>query len=367
MNIKTNIYKVLPKVNRYLKISVGALAVVSFFMLPSCSGNDSLLNEEEESEQGSSNVTMDMKAVRPAIMDNSMLYVFDNGNNFVEKKLNVKRENDLLKMSMPVNTVTNPKWNFALLSCDIPLLEGTTGETDKIIRPNFGQSMFQAKMWTTGTIPPANIYMAQTPEEFRFDTIANVVIEKDKLTKANAVLNRNVAKIQIILKNWEGFDNISGSSNPFAYAELYDVPNTLNWAGRLFSTTNNIHSPVVSDKPMHVGFNFKTVNSKVVADTINFIVPADRGNLYNPADTTKHKIKLKLSMPITVNGTQQGYHGKTVDNQGKPIFYIPHVPKANGIIQVIVNKFTGEPDTNLDIKVSVKPWLTANDQNETFE
>jgi hypothetical protein len=53
------------------------------------------------------------------------------------------------------------------------------------------------------------------------------------------------------------------------------------------------------------------------------------------------------------------YYGKT------PI-EIPFVPKINRIVQVVL-KFRGEPDTELDVKVTVKDWEDFIDQEITFD
>lgn len=341
--------------SRLAKTSVAVFTVFSFMMFSSCGNDDSQLIEEDEDEI-TSNVVMDMKSVPTNIMNNALLYRFDGTANksFIEKQLNITKTGDKMTMSMPVSTVANP-WNLVLLSCD-------TDISSKIFRPTVTvpeRRMDYAKMWETGLTGTAPTqYMDDTPSELRYAPIPNVVILKNQQNYASATLTRNVAKIQVVIEKFEGFETVT-TTNAHAYAELHGVPNALTWAGRLYPSTT---APQLSSKPMHKPIVFNAGK----ADTLNFVVPADRGNLTNPADTTKHKIKLKLSMPLKNSlGILEDYYGKTADDSGNPILNIPFVPKANGIIQIIVKSFTGEPATELDMSVTVKPWKDV-EQVEDF-
>ncbi len=231
-----------------------------------------------------------------------------------------------------------------------------TDISSKITRPVLkGDAMSTSPMWKTGLIAPENKYLAQTPVQLRYAAIPNTVISENLTTTKTVDLTRNVAKIQLILKEYTGFDNtiVSGVKNEHAYFELLDVPTTLSWDGKYFPSKN---TPEVSNKPMREYIYFKPdllSPPKLKADTVNFIIPAHRGD--NPLDITTHKLRLKVSMPLNGND----YHGN------KPPIEIPHSPKINSIIQVFVT-FRGEPDVQLDIKVKVKDWVTVDEQIDDF-
>lgn len=280
---------------------------------------------------------------------NTNIYMFDAHHLFVEKKLNVTREGNKLSTNVAVGT-----WNIVLLTCDRDISEN-------ISVPLPTSLMSETPMWQTPTTADGN-FLTQTPSELRYGSLPGVVIEKEEETHKSTLLYRNVAKLQVILKNYDGFEKITEANEDMAYAELLGVPTTLAWNGKLYPDKN---SPTVSEKPLRENFTF---DDNGVADTLNFIVPAHRGTnafipdpekilVRNPADTdtTTHKLKLRVSMPL---GNKE-YFGRSKDG-----IEIPYVPKVNSIIQVNVT-FYGK--TSLDIKISVKDWEDWIIQEEEFE
>jgi hypothetical protein len=344
MIMNKNIIISLPFDNRFLlpKVFGTFILFVLLILLQGCGGDaDRIIDEGETSAP---NVTMTLKSgTDPAFMENAAIYVFKGDDKFVEKKLNVAVNGTKLSTYMPVGN-----WNLALLTCN-------TNINGNIILPPYGGNS-NNPMWRTKYTASIEEFLSQTPAELRYAVLPNTVITENNTTNKQAVLNRNVAKIQVILKKYTGFDAVhQGNSNSFAFVDLLDVPTTLNWKGGYYPDKNNPENS--GNKPIREYFNFRYDKSELVADTVNFIVPAHRGaDAFEPVhtDTTTHKLRLRTSMPL--NG--QSYFGKT------PV-EISFVPKINRIIQLVVT-FSGEPETNLDVKVTVKDWKDV-DQSVIFE
>lgn len=327
-----------------------AMAALLFAVLSySCNdGNGINMDDPEESL-----LSLQMRAgeVEQSLVDNTSIYMFDTHNLFVEKKLNVHREGNKLYTNVAVGT-----WNIVLLTCDRDISEN-------ISVPAPTSLMGEVPMWQTPTtITPEGNFLSQTPSELRYGLLPGVEIEKDVVKQISTLLYRNVAKLQVILKTYDGFDEITDANKDMAYAELLEVPTTLAWNGKLYPDGGQ---PVVSQRPLRENFTFKADG---VADTLNFIVPAHRGTdafipdpekilVRNPADTdtTTHKLKLRVSMPL---GNKE-YFGRSAEG-----IEIPYVPKVNCIIQINVT-FYGR--TSLDIKIGVKPWEDWIIQEEEFE
>ncbi len=314
--------------------------VALLFIVAFSSCNDSNSPDETREEAA---VSFQLRAASEDYLNNTSIYRFDTSNKFVEKMLNIQRENNTLSTYTAVGT-----WNLVLLTCNENI-------SDNIIVPS-PKASYTEPMWRT---KDDGNFLSQTPE-LRYVSLPNVAITKDNVTKLSTLLYRNVAKIQVILKKYDGFDKIKEGKNTNAYAELLDVPTTLAWNGNLYPDKTN---PTLSTKPLREKFNFKSG----VADTVNFIVPAHSGDTYivgengsvtlnsNPQDVPTNKLKLRVSMPLGGNP----YFGRS--QQG---LEIEHSPKVNSIIRVNVT-FYGK--TSLDIKVDVKPWENWIIQEETFE
>lgn len=321
---------------------------IAFLLIVALSFSNCDRNSIDPEEPGESTLSFQMRGVGlEQFVPNTDIYMFDAHHLFVEKKLNVSREGNKLYTNVAVGT-----WNIVLLTCDRDISEN-------ISVPIPTSLMAEAPMWQT-PITPDGKFLSQAPAELRYGSLPDVVIKKEEETHENTLLYRNVAKLQVILKSYDGFEKITETNKAMAYAELLGVPTTLAWNGKLHPDKN---SPTISDKPMRENFTF---DDKGVADTLNFIVPAHRGSdafilekgilVRNPAstDTTTHKLKLRVSMPLG----NQPYFGRSADG-----IEIPYVPKVNSIIQVNVT-FYGK--TSLDIKIGVKPWEDWIIQEETF-
>lgn len=310
-------------------------------------------NAVDTEEPSESRLSLQMRSAdAETFIGNTSIYMFDSSGDFEEKKLNVTREGNKLTTNVAVGT-----WNIVLLTCDKDISE-------QILVPNPRSAMGTTSMWRTALTADGN-FLTQTPSELRYGLLPNVVIEPGEVTEKSTQLYRNVAKVQVILKHYEGFDPITEANKDKAYAELIEVSTTLAWNGKLYPDGN---SPDVSEKPMREYFKFNGDKAVVPVDTLNFIVPAHRGDdafitnedgilVHNPAptDTTTHNLKLRVSMPLGGNE----YFGKSANG-----IEIPIVPKVNSIMQVNVT-FYGR--TSLDIKIGVKPWEDWITQEEEFE
>lgn len=337
-NMSLQRFESLFKVRMMITIFLSFALLLSLLFLSGCS-NDNESEDKEKQERSEANLSMNMKSLSTDLIDNSLLYVFKNNNDFVKRQWGLIKTGNKISTSMDVGN-----WKLVLLSCDRDISNDVT--------PPYGANRIGSKMWET-KLKDAN-FLSQAPAELRYAFIDNVNIVADGLESKNATLNRNVGKIQVILEDHTGFSNIVAGENNYAFVELFDVPTTLDWDGKYLPSRDN---PIVSAKPIRENFNFVSKNSKMVADTVNFIVPAHRGtDAFAPihADTTRHKLKLRVSMPLN----NASYYGKT------PI-EISITPKVNRIVQIGL-KFRGEPDTELDVKVTVKDWAGEVEQEQTF-
>ncbi|MBK5719721.1 FimB/Mfa2 family fimbrial subunit [Dysgonomonas sp. Marseille-P4677] len=336
--------------NVILSIKAFSVFVICILLLLFSACDSDKIADVDMDEPSESNVTMVFKAgTNSLFMENTSIYVFTNTDKFVEKKLNVNVTDNKLSTYMPVGT-----WNLALLTCD----ESLAG---KIILPPYAGAS-SCPMWKTGFTDHTEEFLSQAPAELRYDSLLNTVITENMQTRKQATLNRNVAKIQVILKKYTGFDEIDLGKNDFAFVDLLEVPTTLNWRGEYYPNKTNPDNS--GNKPIREYFNFKSKLvggvEELVADTIDYIIPAHRGSdafATHHIDTTTHKLKLQISMPL--KGTS--YFGKT-----RTPIEISYVPKINRIIQLTVT-FRGEPDTYLDVKVGVKDWEDPIKQEVEFE
>ena len=321
-----------------------ALLSALFFAFLSVSCDRNGISTEDEM----SHLSLQMRSANAeTFAANTSLYMFNAYNLFIEKKLNVTHEGNMLYTNVAIGT-----WNIVLLTCDRDIGGNITLPLPRGAREN-------ARMWQTPVTTDGQ-FLSQTPSELRYGFLPNVEIEKDVIKQESTLLYRNVAKVQVILKHYEGFDPITDANKDKSYAELLAVPTSLAWTGKLYP---NGDSPTVSSRPIRKNFSFDTSG---VADTLDFIVPAHRGDdaftiengtlVQNSAavDTTTHKLKLRVSMPL---GNKE-YFGKSKEG-----IEIPIVPKINSIMQVNVT-FYGK--TSLDIKIGVKPWEDWIIQDEEF-
>lgn len=350
MNKNTTISLIVDNVALSVK-AFGTFAMFALLLLLSGCDNDKVTDADTDTDDSPApNVTMTLKAgTDPVFMKNASIYVFTDDDKYVGWKPNVKVNliDNILSTNMPVGT-----WNLALLTCDVSLAGNAIASpyVGRIIPPAVGGNS-NSPMWETGKYTDqAKQFLSQTPAELRFDSIKNAAISEGLVTKKQATLHRNVAKIQVIL-DYSAFDAITPANKNLAYAELLDVPTTLNWRGEYLPDKDHPYNS--GDVPIREYFNFKEkiVDGvmKLVADPVDFIVPAHRGvDAFEAVhqDITAHKLRLRLSMPLN----DQSYFGKS-----DPPITISYVPKINRIIQLNV-KFTGEADTKLDVKVTVKDW-----------
>ena len=345
MNKNTIIYSSIGDATLSAKVYAIFIIFALLILLPGCDSNKIANEEDSDSDLPVSNVTMTLRSgTNSVFLNNALMYVFRDNDQFVEKKLNVKINTDENKLTTYMTVGT---WNLVLLTCNTKI------SGDVILPPYGGNS--SNPMWKTKYTGQTDDFLSQSPAELRYASLPNTVILKNDITNTQATLNRNVAKIQVVLEDYSGFDPIVPGRNNFAFVDLLNVPTTLNWAGGYYPDRDNPNHS--GNKPIREYFNFDT---DLKADTVNFIVPAHRGTDAFEAqhnDTTKHKLRLQVSMPLK----SESYFGKT-----KTPIEISYVPKINRIVRVILN-FRGEPDTDLGVKVTVKEWEDPIDQDVTFE
>lgn len=324
-------------VGKYLKdhkcriqLCISGLCIASLMLFQAC--DDVIEDKDREA-----NVSLDMRAVSVDVMSNISLYAFDDNYKFHHEQLNlIDKSNNVLFTYMDAGP-----WNLVMLGCNTNIYTGNS----KVIPPVYGMPMSSSPMWQT-KLKPGGEFLDETPE-LRYAPIPVVITANQDIHK-NATLNRNVAMVRVILENHDGFDEVNATNSHHAYVDLLDVQTKLFWNGKLSQDPLDI-----SDKPLRKYFVF---NAAQVADVVEFIIPADidavESDKNNPAT---HKLRLKASMPI--NGE---------DFYGDSPFEIPFVPLPNGIIEIYLT-FKGEPNTKLDVKVTVKDWGPYIYQTGTFE
>lgn len=344
--MKINIVINLFAIHSYSCLKICVALALSFSFLQACSNDDEKM-KKADTEEVFSGISMEFKNLSPDLIDNSHLYVFDGSGNYQYEKMNITKTSTKLTTSMPVGT-----WGLVLLSSDMDI-------TNQIILPDlpYDGTMKNSVMWKTPLVASDNEFLSQTPADLRYSFLDNIQITEGVTTNANTIFTRNVAKIEVILDEYSGFDNITSATNPYAYVELMDVPSTLTWEGKYYPSKE---APAIAEKPIREYFQFKKTsdNGKMKADTVVFIIPAHRGTDALdefPKDTTSHKLRLRASMPQK----NESYFGKTP-------FEISFSPKLNQIIQIRL-KFRGAPATDLDVKVNVKPWEDPIDQEVIFD
>lgn len=314
----------------------------------------SCLRESSQGEEQENNVSLNTRAVPPGMMNNAALYVFDNAGTYIGKQFNVTKTGDVISTYMPVAT-----WNIGLITGeDVDI----TADPQFSTPPKSGGNL-QSPMWKTATYTDAAISKELLNEvpEILYVPLRNVTINPNVTTyidENRARLLRNVCKVQFVLRSHEGFDNMVAETKHLnAFIDLLNVPTTISWEGKYLPDRNTpdvakdaSNNPV----PIRKYLNFKNVAGTMRADTVNFIIPAHRAD--GDGGTT-HKLKFQISMPIGGNP----FYGKSVT----PI-NISASPQTNEVIGVAITKFSGEPGTELDIKVTVRDWYGEVNQNVEF-
>lgn len=327
------------------QINKMAMVLCAAILIPVMS---SCLNDLSKGEEPQDNVTFDTRALPVEIMKHATLYVFDENNLYLGKQYNVTKTGDVMSTSMAVG-----KYQLGLISCES---EDITANSQFKVPTPYAGNMQISPMWVTGTYTNSDskTLLSQTPE-LLYVPIRDVVILHNQTTPVDTRLFRNVAQVQFVLQDHDGFDTMfEAQPNKNAFIDLLNVPTTLTWEGKYGRSGGEII--VAKDGssnliPMRENliFNYNKEN-KFVADTVRFIIPAG-------TESNSHKLKFQISMPIA----GQPFYGKS----DTPIEII-HTPKPNTIIRVNILKFRGEPDTNLDIKVTVKDWLGPLKQTNTI-
>ena len=280
-------------------------------------------------KEGKTALKLHMGGAPSAIISNTQVYLFDgpgaSQGQFKYKIPALTYGTDNVSMSVEAGT-----WDFQLVSA-------ATDITGGLISPVRGHRRSDLKMWKT---PEPGTNLTSMPE-LRMAYLAGQQVVAGQMNQASetAVLGRNVAKVEVVLKEAGGLD-----INRPQILKLSKVPNTLNWEGGLYPNGNN---PDVSAKSIVANFTVHNGAGGIQhSDPLEFIIPAHRGVDYlssNPSDTTTHH--LELSVDFTLAG---GTHfTKTVR--------VHRVPRINGILKVNVI-FGGK----LDITADILPWKDVN-------
>lgn len=256
--------------------------------------------------------------------NNSEIYVF-NGQEpkldyYHHKVLNVVRTPEYLKMKMPEG-----KWNAVIVGCNESNIHPL------LMMPEFSAPKAQIPMWVT---QPVNNLLPEVPQ-IRTALVNGLVIKEDRVENAIASLDRNVAKVRVVLKDGVGFK--VGGEHRFL---LKKVPTSLSWDGSLHPNKTN---PTVSTLPMSKAVKLFVASEAghQKSDTIDFIIPAHKS--LNVNDTTTHKIVLGMKLTTI---------GSTIFEKD---VVINTVPKNNKVLLVNLTAKGG-----VEVSVDVADWTTVS-------
>ncbi|MDR2955395.1 MAG: FimB/Mfa2 family fimbrial subunit [Prevotella sp.] len=301
------------------------LMLLLLFLSYSCANEDNGMSEEIVPE----GLQLKFGDVSDNIRNYTDIYVFNGQdpkiNHFNYKVLNVERSGNNLKMDMKVGM-----WNLVLVGCN---------EIDirsKLISPVRYPSIKRDElpMWRT---TPENNILPDVPE-IRTALLDGVEILHNQDKDTQASLDRNVAKVRVVLADGVGFQ--IGAGHTFS---LKNVPTTLAWDGSLYPKD----APETTSYAMTKAVSFSAsedIQGHQKSDTIDFIIPAHRSS--SPEDISTHRITLGVNF-ITAGG----------QNFVRDI-EIQTVPKTNKILLLNLTAKGG-----VEVKVDVKDWVTVYSSN----
>lgn len=312
-------------INRFSKIRYIILIFILAFLYCSCDDSSGWSGESSSSRELL--LSFDAVSRSSAVSDNTDVYVFNSSNLFHHKVLNVVRTSESMTMNMPAGT-----WNLVFVGC----LEQDIRQ--QLISPNTSAERPNLPMWRTtskgdGTFPDA--------PEIRTALIDNLSITANTNQTATASLERNVAKIRVILDDGVGF--AIGSDNTVS---LKEVPTALSWDGSLYPNKDNPAVGSMSDKQITlVSFTDKPGHVKSESP-VEFIIPAHKSK--SSGDVSTHKMKLAVKFKTLSSGT---YFSKIVEVQT--------IPQCNQIVELHLTAKGG-----IEIEVKVAEWeIVRSDYN----
>lgn len=308
----------------HAKVKYAVLAFSLLLSYSSCS-NEEVIADNEIVKNG---IQLRGAGVSENIRQYSELYAFNgqspNLDYFNHMPLNIERTSEYLKMDMLVG-----KWNFVLVGCNEMDIRSL------LKAPQFTFAKSDMPMWVT---QPSGGLLPDVPE-IRTALIDGVTIVKDQSHEATAVLDRNVAKVRLVLKDGVGFK--LGGGHTFS---LINVPTSLSWSGGLYPNKTN---PTTTSSPMTKAATFHESEDQAghqQSDTIDFIIPAHKS--LSVGDISTHKISVGVKL-ITAGGTD---YINEVE--------IPIVPQDNKILEISLIAKGG-----IEVKVDVKDWATVYSTN----
>lgn len=308
----------------YIDVKYAILIVGILLGCSSCS-NEEIVSDNEIVKNG---IRLRFAGVSENIRQYTEVYAFNgqtpNLDYFNHKPLNIERTSEALKMDMFVG-----KWNLFLVGCN---------EMDirpHLIAPQFISEKSNMPMWVT---QPSGGLLPDVPE-IRTALIDGLTIVRDQSHDATAVLERNVAKVRVVLKDGVGFK--VGGGHTFS---LLNVPTSLSWSGGLYpNKTNPTTTTVPMTKPVTF-YESSVLPGHQQSDTIDFIIPAHKS--LSAGDLSTHPISVGVKL-ITAGSTE--YINDVV---------IPIIPENNKIMVINLIAKGG-----IEVKVDVKDWETVSSSN----
>lgn len=302
---------------------------ILLFVCISCSQDENFASTDTN-EVVSDGLQLKLQNVSDYIKNYTDIYVFNGGstktNYYHHTALNVERSDSVLKTDMPIGT-----WNLTLVGCREENIRSS------LISPATSNPVVRKKLPMWRTIADPTGVLPDVPE-IRTAVIDGVSIVQNGMTNVSASLDRNVAKVRVVVNDAVGFQEGGGHS-----FSLKDVPTTLSWDGSLYPDKDN---PEVSSYPMTKSFKLKDADASghLCSDTVDFIIPAHKST--TTADTTTHKIRLAVNLLMT---------GGTILSRE---FEVQHTPKDNRILLLNLTA-----NGSVTLTTSVKDWSRVISSN----
>jgi hypothetical protein len=297
------------------------LSLVVLLALFSCNGEKVAMRSGSDGGDAGK-VVFNFSPMTRAQIEQTQVYVFKAADKEYEYRVpGITVSGSQMSMTMRAGT-----WDMALVNAPQSAL-------GQIVQPTAdGRTMDRMTMWQT----PASGGVLPSMPEIITGHIAAQTVAPDVSNTGEVTLARNVAMVKVVVREGGGLATGPGSVHKLT---VDGVPTTLSWAGGLLPSRTN---PAVG----RTGGNFTVFADpsdadNQISDTLTFVMPAHKGSLTNPADTTTRN--LSLSVDFETSGA----------NYVQENVVVPVTPKANKILvlELTVSK------AKLEVEAQIHPWV----------
>lgn len=266
------------------------------------------------------NVSQGMDVSSQSIVDNMRLISFYSDTRLFDKEiLNIERGENTLSCQ-----VEEGKWHMLMVSAadnfDIVTGNGST-VADNLLLYEYNPLVVDGKSENATELFTSFVDVPQINADQNY-TISSTIV-------------RNVAKVELIVKDISGEIDLT---SPLNKVYLHNVPSKISYTGYLLP---NATEPDTLANPIYSVLNLHDTDGRVSADTITFLIPANKGDL--EGEPIQHKMNVSIELK------------KTDGSMFTAIREIPLVAKCNEVLRVNLTVNTG-----VDIETSIHPWYDEN-------